>query len=89
MTRSWWKRAASVGLLLSAFSLPVWGGNHPKDKVGDHDRDHDRDDPKKIHKDSMPEGGDFYTYVVLSGLVIVGGVWVAYKRSSNRSLSKS
>jgi hypothetical protein len=83
MTRSWWKRATSVGLLLSAFSLPVWGGNHEKDKVGDHD------DPKKFHKDPIPEGGPFYTYVVLSGLVIVGGVWVAYKRSSNRGLSKS
>jgi hypothetical protein len=87
MTRSWWKRAVSVGLLLSAFSLPVWGQNPAEDK--DKVCDHDRDDPKKCHKDPMPEGGPFYAYVVLSGLVMVGGVWVAYKRSSNRGLSKS
>jgi hypothetical protein len=87
MIRSWWKRAASVGLLLSAFSLPVWGQNPEKDK--DKVCDHDRDDPKKCKKYPVPEGGPLYVYVVLSGLVIGGGVWVAYKRSSNRGLSKS
>lgn len=88
MTRSWWKRAASVGLLLSAFSLPVWGQNPAEDKDRDKKCDHDRDDPKKC-KDPMPEGGPLYLYVVLSGLAISGGILLVYKRRSNRGLSKS
>ena len=84
MTRSWWKRAASVGLLLSAISLPVWV--QAKDKVCDQG-----DDPKKC-KDPVsvpvPEGGPLYAYVVLSGLAIGCGMLLVYKRNSNRGLSK-
>lgn len=88
MTRSWWKRAASVGLLLAAFSLPVWGQNPEKAKVCNHDDD--GDDPKtKCPKDPVPEGGPLYVYVVLSGLAISGGMLLVYRRRSSRALPKS
>jgi hypothetical protein len=82
MTRSWWKRAASFGLLLSTISLPVWGQS-PKKKVCDNDSD----DPKKCKQ--VPEGGPLYAYVVLSGLAISGGMLLVYKRRSKRVLPRS
>ena len=78
MTRSWWKRAASVGLLLSVISFPVWVQAKPKVcHPGD-----------KKCKDPVPEGGASYTYVILSGLAIGGGMLLVYKRNSNRGLPK-
>lgn len=78
MTRSWWKRAASVGLLLSAISLPVWVQAKPKVC--------NPGDKKHKCKDPVPEGGPLYTYVILSGLAIGGGMLFVYKRNSDRSL---
>jgi hypothetical protein len=78
MTRSWWKRAASVGLLLSAISLPVWVQAKPKVC----------DPGDKKCKNPVPEGGPLYTYVILSGLAIGGGMLLVYKRNSNRGLPR-
>jgi len=70
------KRAVKIGTVLFALSLPMWA-NSPDNW--------DRDKHKK--HTAVPEGGNWAAYTVVSGAAILGGLLLARKQRTNKTVS--